>query len=463
MPSLPLRLRLPILLIVASVSALVATAPTAPAGGKPRAHPVRDAFFPPPPSAEEATPDCVDAEAAGDPKQLRMAHLARLGADRWHAAGHRGRGVKVAVLDSGFRGYRDHLGKALPAQVRASSFRHDANMEARDSQHGILCGEVVHALAPEADLLLATWEPDQSEHFLKAVRWAKQQGARVLTCSVIMPSWSDGEGGGHLHEELSAILGKGDASGDVLFFASAGNTARRHWSGAFKDGGDARHEWQPGQKDNLLRPWGKERVSVEVYWQPGARYRLSVEDLTTGTEVGHSLGHCGATRCSAVVRFNPVAKHRYCVRVQLSKGPGGAFHVVALGGDLQCATANGSIAFPADNPHALAVGAVNAEGERASYSSCGPNSRRPKPDLTAPVPFPSLFREKPFTGTSAAAPQAAAVAALIWARHPTWTANQVREALAKSARDLGPAGHDWETGHGMTALPVERTTVNAGR
>src|SRR6476646_7872421 len=96
---------------------------------------------------------------------LWQEHLARLGVDRWHAAGFRGQGVKVAVLDSGFRGYRSHLGGALPAHVLARSFRNDGDLEAKDSQHGILCGEVIHALAPGAQLLLANWEPDAPEKF----------------------------------------------------------------------------------------------------------------------------------------------------------------------------------------------------------------------------------------------------------------------------------------------------------
>src|SRR5438093_8749489 len=79
----------------------------------------------------------------------RLAHLAKLGVDRWHQEGFRGQGVKIAVLDSGFRGYRNFLGKGLPAKVTARSFRADGNLEARDSQHGILCGEVLHALAPD--------------------------------------------------------------------------------------------------------------------------------------------------------------------------------------------------------------------------------------------------------------------------------------------------------------------------
>src|SRR5207253_1744200 len=130
-----------------------------------------------------------------------------------------------------------------------------------------------------------------------------------------------------------------------------------------------------------------------------------------------------------------------------------SLHLIVLGAGLGYARAKGSIAFPADGPEVIAVGAVDGKGQRLDYSSCGPNSRQPKPDLVATVPFPSLWRSRPFAGTSAAAPQAAGLAALIWSAHPDWTASQVREGLLHSARDLGPAGHDDETGYGLIRLP----------
>src|SRR5437016_3943187 len=115
----------------------------------------------------------ADVVAGSAPERQNV--LKHRGVDRWLAADCRGPGIKVAILDTGFRGYRDYLGKALPANVRVHSFRSDGNMEARDSQHGILCGEVIHTLAPAAELLLATWEPDCPEQFLAAVRWAREQ------------------------------------------------------------------------------------------------------------------------------------------------------------------------------------------------------------------------------------------------------------------------------------------------
>src|SRR5260370_8678404 len=63
-------------------------------------------------------------------KAQRGAHLSKVGVERWHQAGYRGQGVKVAVLDSGFRGWKNHLGKSLPAKVATTSFRTDAHLEA---------------------------------------------------------------------------------------------------------------------------------------------------------------------------------------------------------------------------------------------------------------------------------------------------------------------------------------------
>src|SRR5207302_5471265 len=89
--------------------------------------------------AAEATPDAEFVPSDPDPAGHRARLLDWMGARPWHAAGFRGQGLKIAVLDSGFAGYRAQLGKALPAGVKVRSFRSDGNLEARDSQHGILC------------------------------------------------------------------------------------------------------------------------------------------------------------------------------------------------------------------------------------------------------------------------------------------------------------------------------------
>jgi subtilisin family serine protease len=384
----------------------------------------------------------------------RGKQIARLGIEPWHRAGSLGSGIKIAILDSGFRGYRAFLGDVLPAAIKVRSFRQDGNLEAKDSQHGILCGEVVHALAPAAELLFANWEPDEPEAFLKAVEWAKSEGARIVSCSVIMPSWSDGEGGGEVHRKLARLMGEGRSAQDMLCFASAGNIAERHWAGEFRPAAEGLHDWRGGVTANRVRPWGSERVSLELYAPAGsARFELCLYDANTGAVLGKASSQDKGERSTAVVRFVPESSRSYAIRVRkLSEGPG-RFHLVGLSADLDISTPQSSVVFPADGLEVVGVGAVDEDGHRLSYSSCGPNSTHPKPDLVAAVPFMSFCRSRPFAGTSAAAPQAAGLAAVLWSLHKSTPAREICRQLLNSSRDLGQPGPDFETGYGRVQLP----------
>jgi subtilisin family serine protease len=405
-------------------------------------------------------------------RQEQSKHLAVFGTDRWHAIGYRGQGMKIAVIDTGFRGYHNFLGKTLPSNVRTRCFRDDGNFEAKNSQHGILCAEVLHTIAPDAELMLATWEPDSPESFLKAVSWAKVSGARIISCSIIMPSWSDGNGGGEFHRKLKQILlpstsvdssfnartlkqvraDGSSASTDTLFFACAGNTALRHWAGMFHRGADGFQEWAAGQTVNRVQPWGRDRVSVELYGPAESQYEIIVRD-EKDQEVARSHPFPSTKGPSVAARFMPQPQSTYQAQVRLTRGKPSNFHLVVLGGYLGTVTSQGSVACPADGSEVIAVGAVTSGGRRLEYSSCGVDFQTVKPDFVAPVPFPTTIRSQAFSGTSAAAPQAAGLAAVLWSRHPTWSAEEVHAALIKSARDVGPPGPDSETGFGMIRLP----------
>jgi hypothetical protein len=398
---------------------------------------------------EETTVRIVDRAASSDAD--RAAFLGELGVSRWHGVGFRGQGVRVAVLDYGFRGYREKLKRGLPAEVRTRSFRNDGDIEARDSQHGILCAEILHTLAPDAEILLADWEPDSPESFFRALRWVKSEGARIVTCSVVMPSWSDGAGGGPQHAALREILGAGQSEQDVSLFAAAGNLAQRHWAGALHPR-DGYHEWSPGQRYNRLLPWGDEPIAIELYGPP-AECALQVRDHDSGTVLEQAELKTDGGAATTAVRLDVQAGKRYDVALRVTGQPKGTFHVVALGGDLDIARSGGSIPFPGDGTNVVTLGAVDRDRHRLAYSSCGPNSSRPKPDFVAQVPFPSRCRERPFTGTSAAAPQGAGLAALLLCRWPHSTPIEIHEMLRTSAVDLLTPGHDDETGYGLLRLP----------
>ncbi|WP_329056442.1 S8 family serine peptidase [Amycolatopsis sp. NBC_01488] len=94
----------------------------------------------------------------------------------------------------------------------------------------------------------------------------------------------------------------------------------------------------------------------------------------------------------------------------------------------------------------------NADGSAitpGNVSSTG-GTTRSKPDITAADGVAtSVPGFQPFFGTSAAAPHAAAIAALLLSGKPTATAAQIRSALVSSAIDLGAPGFDTVTGNGV--------------
>lgn len=372
----------------------------------------------------------------------RIAQLARLGVDRWHRGGYLGADIKVAILDTGFDSFRQRLGRTLPQNVVMQSFRYDGDIKAGSARHGLHCAEIVHALAPCADLLFANWEPDDPAAFLKAVRWARQEGASIITCSVVIPSWGDGEGGGSIQAELSRLL----SDDGPLFFASAGNVADRHWSGDFHPGPCNFHEWRPGKLDNKLSPWGADIVSVELTSPLHTEYRAIILD-DEGNDVGviHPVAVAGYRAAS--VRFIPEKASTYRLRLRQISGQPGPVRVVVLGAGLEWSIAKASVVFPGECPSVIAVGAVSGDGKRLPYSAFGGRSR--KPELVAVVPFAGIDS---FSGTSAAAPQAAGLAALIWSRFPQRKAAGVRTELFRGSKDIGSPGEDSETSHGVIRL-----------
>jgi hypothetical protein len=220
------------------------------------------------------------------------------------------------------------------------------------------------------------------------------------------------------------------------------------------------HQWSPRQQRNTVLPWGTERVAVEVYGALACKCRLQVFERDTGRLVQQAdlLPETidGRTWGQTAVRFEPAPRREYTVGIRVLDGEVSAhqnFHLIVLGGNLEIANEASSIPFPGDGENVLTIGCIDELRQRLSYSSCGPNSPRPKPDFAAQVPFPSRFRDRPFTGTSAAAPQGAGLAALLLSRDPSLTPEGVREILRGAAIDLLQPGHDGETGYGLLRLP----------
>ena len=134
----------------------------------------------------------------------------------------------------------------------------------------------------------------------------------------------------------------------------------------------------------------------------------------------------------------------------------GVVPVVAAGNDYGTGGL-GTIDSPGNAPAAISVAAStmgNGDGTRpdhiADFSSAGPTpvSLQLKPDVTAPgVDVLSSVPAHGFElldGTSMATPHVAGGAALLLQRHPTWTVEQVKSALASTGDGVHPTGHSGE-------------------
>src|SRR5690606_15283492 len=84
--------------------------------------------------------------------------LAAANAAAWHAAGWRGQGTRIAIIDAGFQGYATRLGIDLPQAVTVKNFvdgQPDAEVGApSDTKHGTACAEIAYDMAPLAEMFL---------------------------------------------------------------------------------------------------------------------------------------------------------------------------------------------------------------------------------------------------------------------------------------------------------------------
>jgi hypothetical protein len=132
--------------------------------------------------------------------------------------------------------------------------------------------------------------------------------------------------------------------------------------------------------------------------------------------------------------------------------------VVAAAGNEQ---GNGNpVVYPAAYPHVLSVGAVDETLQPTFFSTSNSAVDLAAPGQNVPVAIPPSFdfrdgvrngltRED---GTSFAAPIVAGVASWLLGVRPKLDPGQVGDILRHSARDLGAAGYDSETGFGLVDL-----------
>ncbi|BBH23871.1 hypothetical protein Back11_52160 [Paenibacillus baekrokdamisoli] len=128
----------------------------------------------------------------------------------------------------------------------------------------------------------------------------------------------------------------------------------------------------------------------------------------------------------------------------------GVLLVAASGNDGLSLGAKAKVKYPAAYPTVLAVGGTNAKGNPEPRSNPGPEIDIAAPWNVYTTAVGGGYKHE--EGTSMAAPQAAAAAALVWAQHPDYKPYEIRAMLRQTAKDIGNAGVDNASGYGLLQL-----------
>jgi len=176
-----------------------------------------------------------------DAGPVEIESLEAIGASDWQAAGYTGKGVKIGVLDMGFKGYKDLLGTELPASVTVQSFIEGVEADQAETEHGTAVAEIIHDIAPDAELYLAAFQT--GVEMSQAADWLVSQQVDIISESV---SWIYGptDATSYQAQVLESVVANG-----VFWANSSGNYATTHYRGTFTDeDGNGYHEFAPGDE-----------------------------------------------------------------------------------------------------------------------------------------------------------------------------------------------------------------------
>ena len=104
--------------------------------------------------------------------------------------------------------------------------------------------------------------------------------------------------------------------------------------------------------------------------------------------------------------------------------------------------------YPAADPNVIAVSATDVDDKLLDVANRGGHIALAAPGVDVLLPAPRA-RYQLATGTSFAAAHVAGIAALMLAKNPRLTPDEVRAELVATARDLGPKGRDDMFGAGL--------------
>ena len=381
-----------------------------------------------------------------------------------------GQGVKVAVIDYGFKG-ADELSWDMPERWWYYDYTGEG-IYAGEDVHGTACAEIIYDVAPEAELYL--YKVGDLVDLENAKDRCIRNGIDIINHSAGWFGTGIGDGRGEACDIVNDAADNG-----ILWVNSAGNNAKSHYDGFWFDSDD--DGWQNFSGDDEVLAFEAERgeeIRIFLTWNdwPSSRqnydlylsFTNSSGDLEFADESTDRQDIFGGDPVESI-EYDVERSGKYGIIVRSEDARPRRLKIWSLYHDFEeFAVAENSIGSPADARGAMSVGAVHYDyynlGWIADYSSRGPTTDgRFKPELVAPSGVSTVsYGESEFfygyTGTSAAAPHVAGAAALIKSANPSYSRTQLWNALVDATVDIGPRGRDNDSGYGKLVLPIMRVS-----
>ena len=361
-----------------------------------------------------------------------------------------GANVTVAVIDIG--GF-NLTNPEIRDQITASrDFTGQGIGNGTTAQHGTGVAEIVADTAPGAGIVpvhvnsLVQWQ--------NAVDYIRDDtSADVVVMSLAWYGVGPLDGTSDMNRRISRLRDDG-----VLWVNAAGNMGdRRHWNGTWHDP-DADGWMNFAGTDETLTLTGGTTASVVVNWNDWAA-RNDDYDLYVLNDSGGVIGSSGNRQNG--VAAPPVESYAdgglpstIHLAIKRVDATGDADFDIWFRGNYRPEywTAERSLVNPAVGPNVTAVGAVPASDTTAieSFSSRGPTiDGRLKPDLVAPDGVSTSTYDGAFDGTSAAAPHAGGVAALLLGVNESMGPSALEHVLRTTATDVSETAPDTDYGYGL--------------